>query len=200
MKKQNFSLNKLFLNNDYIKEIVISEKAIQTKVKKLAAEINKDYKDTETLIIICVLRGAYHFFTDLVKYIKIPVVLDFISVSSYGTKKTSSGIVRIIKDIKEDIHDKDVLVVEDIIDTGLTYHNLLETLLTRHPKSIKNCILVNKPSKRLVEIEVNYEGYQIEDKFVVGYGLDYMEYFRNLPFIFVPNDEVLNKFGLVLDE
>lgn len=193
-------IGNLFLNNDYIKEIVISEKEIQQKVKSLANRINEDYKNTDSLIVICVLRGAVHFFADLVKQLKIPVVLDFISVTSYGNRKTSSGIVRIIKDIKEDIQNKDVLIIEDIIDTGLTYHNLLQTLGTRSPRSIRSCILVNKPSKRLVNIDVNYEGYVIEDKFVVGYGLDYMEYFRNVPFIFVPNEKLLNQAGLILEE
>lgn len=194
------SMIKLFESTDFVSEVIITEQQIKDKVKVLAEKINNDYKDTNALVVVCVLRGAVHFFADLVKHLRIPVILDFISVSSYGKAKVSSGIVRIIKDINEDINNKDVLIIEDIIDTGLTFHNLLETLSAKHPKSIKTCVLVDKPSKRQVDVNVNYVGFEIEDKFVVGYGLDYMEFFRNVPFIFVPDDELLNKFGLILDE
>ncbi|HOK40259.1 MAG TPA: hypoxanthine phosphoribosyltransferase [bacterium] len=196
----NQELKEIIYKKSFIKEIVINREELQNRIKELGEKITRDYQNENEIIIICVLRGAVMFFTDIIKYINLPIILDFISVSSYGKSKKSSGIVRIIKDIKENIENKNVLIIEDIVDTGLTLINLKKTLETRNPKSLKVCCLINKPSQRLVPLEIDYVGFTIEDKFVVGYGLDYSEFFRNYDFIFVPNEEVLNKAGLYLDE
>jgi len=194
------NLKEILNNKNFIKEIVIDEITLKKKIEELGKQITDDYKNEDDLIAICVLRGSVMFFTDLVRQIKIPIILDFIAVESYGNRKSSSGTVRILKDIKENIEGKNVLLVDDIVDTGLTFASLKDTLLAKRPKTLKFCTLITKPSQIIVPVDINYQGFEIENKFVVGYGLDYSEYFRNLNFIFVPDDKILNKAGLILEE
>jgi len=170
------------VGND-IQEKLISEAEIQEKVKELGKRISGDYGDAENLIVVGILKGAIIFLSDLVREITIPINLDFMAVSSYGTNIHSSGAVRILKDLEVDIEDKHVLIVEDIVDTGLTLKYLLENLKSRSPKSVKTCTLLDKPERRTVGVKVDYNGFNIPDRFVVGYGLDYAERYRNLPYI-----------------
>ncbi|AZR74605.1 hypoxanthine phosphoribosyltransferase [Anoxybacter fermentans] len=179
------------LRND-IEEIILTEEQIQKRIEELGAEINAAYADKpEELIMVGVLRGGFIFMADLARQIKRQVTFDFIDVSSYGTGTESSGSVRIIKDLEEDIKGKHVLIVEDIIDTGLTLKKVIEMLKTREPASIKVCTLLDKPARRTEKhITSDFNGFEIPDKFVVGYGLDYAEKYRNLPFIGVLKPEV----------
>lgn len=163
-------------------DILISEEEISKKILEIADRINKDYKGRD-LILICVLKGGVMFMCDLAKRLDLNVRLDFMSVSSYGAETTSSGVVKIIKDLDDSIAGKDVLVVEDIIDSGNTLSYLLDILEKRGPKSIKLCTLLDKPSRREKDVTVDYVCFEIEDKFVVGYGLDYDQRYRNLPYI-----------------
>lgn len=163
-------------------KVLISEEEISKKIKELADQISKDYAG-KTLHLICVLKGGVFFMTELSKHITVPVTIDFMSVSSYGDATVSSGRVRILKDLDESIEGRDVLVVEDIIDSGRTLSYLLEMLKNRQPESLKLCTLLDKPSRREVDVKVDYTGYQIPDEFVVGYGLDYAQIYRNLPYI-----------------
>lgn len=172
-----------------IKEILLSEEQINKRVKELAALINNDYKGKD-LFLIGVLKGSFIFLSDLVKHIKINTTIDFMMISSYEGKQ-SSGIVRILLDLKQPIEGKDVLIVEDIVDTGLTISYLLKTMKARRPLSIEVCSLLNKPSCRKIKVNLKYIGFDIPDKFVVGYGLDYKEHYRNLPYIGVLKDEVI---------
>ena len=166
-----------------IQSVVVSQAIIQKKVRELANKISDDYNGKE-LVLIGVLKGGFVFLADLAREITIPVAVDFISVSSYGSSSKSSGVVRILKDIDIDISNKHLLLVEDLIDTGLTLSHLKELFRTRNPKSIKVCTILDKPSKRLIELPVEYPGIEIPDKFVVGYGLDYAEKYRNLPEVY----------------
>ena len=163
-------------------KVWISEEEIDAKVRELGEMISKDYAGKE-LHMICVLKGGVFFMCELAKRINVPVSLDFMSVSSYGNDTKSSGIVRIVKDLDEGIEGKDVLVVEDIIDSGRTLSYLLENLKNRNPKSLKLCTLLDKPDRREVKVNVDYTGFSIPDAFVVGYGLDYGQKYRNLPYI-----------------
>lgn len=163
-------------------KVLISEEEIGKKIKELADQISKDYAG-KTLHLICVLKGGVFFMTELSKHITVPVTIDFMSVSSYGDATVSSGRVRILKDLDESIEGREVLVVEDIIDSGRTLSYLLEMLKTRQPDSLRLCTLLDKPSRREVDVKVDYTGYQIPDEFVVGYGLDYAQIYRNLPYI-----------------
>ena len=165
-----------------IEEILIEQVEIKKKVQELAEQISRDYLHKKPHII-CVLKGAVFFLADLTRALTIPVTVDFMAVSSYGSSTETSGVVRIIKDLDESIQGRDILIVEDIIDTGLTLHYLQENLSARGPASIKVCTLLDKPSKRKAEVSVAYCGFAIPDKFVVGYGLDYAEDYRNLPYI-----------------
>lgn len=165
-----------------VKNILISEEAIQKKTQELGRKISKDYRGKE-VVIVAIMRGAMLFLADLVRHITVPAAIDFMFVTSYKRASKSSGVIRIIKDIKEDIEDKHVLIVEDIVDTGLTFSYLKKYLKAHNPKSIKICTLLDKPSRRLVKVRPNYVGFTIPDEFVVGYGLDYLEYYRNLPYI-----------------
>ncbi len=160
--------------------VMISREQIDEMVKRIGAEISNDYAGEEVLLI-CVLRGAFIFTADLIREIKLPCYVDFIAVSSYGSSTESSGFVKIVKDIEINIENKHVIVVEDIIDSGLTLKKLTNLLSTRNPKSIALCTAFDKPSRRKVDIEVKYCGMQIPDEFVVGYGLDFAELYRNLP-------------------
>ncbi|MFI3200923.1 MAG: hypoxanthine phosphoribosyltransferase [Eubacteriales bacterium] len=164
-----------------IKEM-ISEKEMTEKIRRMGVQISKDYEGKE-IHLICVLKGGAYFATELSKHITVPVSIDFMSVSSYGDELESSGIVKIIKDLDEPLKGKDVLVVEDIVDSGRTLSYLLEMLEKREPNSLGLCTLLDKPSRRVIEVKVDYTGFQIPDEFVVGFGLDYEQKYRNLPYI-----------------
>lgn len=160
-------------------ELLVSSKEIEAKVHELGARINGDYRG-QNLVLVGILRGAVVFLSDLMREIEVPCEIDFIEVSSYGTGTTSSGVVRILKDLRENISGRHVLIVEDIIDTGLTLAYLRRTLLARGPASLEICTLLSKPSRRRVELDVKYLGFEVPDEFVVGYGIDYAGYYRNL--------------------
>lgn len=163
-------------------KVMISEEEVEKKVLELAEQINKDYAG-RSVKLICILKGSVFFTCELAKRLTIPVTLDFMSVSSYGSAQVSSGRVKIVKDLDESIEDDDVLVIEDIIDSGNTLRYLLDLLSSRNPASIKLCTLLDKPDRRVTDVKVDYVGFQIPDKFVVGYGLDYDQHYRNLPYI-----------------
>ena len=165
-----------------ISEIFISESDIKNKVYEIAKKIEKDF-DKQELLLIGILKGASIFVSDLMRNINLDVNIDFMAVSSYGMSTTSSGVVKILKDLDEDISDKNVIIVEDIIDTGLTLKYLKDYLSNKNAKTLKICTLLDKPSRRKCDIQVDYVGFEIEDKFIVGYGIDYMEKYRNLPYI-----------------
>ncbi len=174
---------------DIVDRIVLTEDVIQARVKELAAEVSHDYSG-ETISLLCILKGGLMFLTDLSKHITVPVSFDFIGISSYGDSTRSSGVVRITKDLEESIEGRHVLIVEDIIDTGLTLSYLIKNLTSRHPASIRICTLLDKTANRSVDIPVNYVGFQVPDEFLVGYGLDFRELFRNTPYIFVLKPEL----------
>lgn len=166
---------------DKIREL-IPEAEITKRISELGAQISKDYAGKE-LHVICILKGGVFFMCELVKHITVPVTHDFMSVSSYGDKTVSSGRVKIIKDLDDSIEGKEVLIVEDIVDSGRTLHHLLQLLRARNPESIRLCTLLDKPDRREVEIPVDYIGFSVPDLFVVGYGLDYVQHYRNLPYV-----------------
>ena len=170
-----------------LNEVLYSEEEIKLKVKKLTKKIEKDYAGEE-LLVVCILKGASIFCSDLIREIDLDVNMDFMCVSSYGNSTVSSGTVKIIKDLDVNIENKNVLIVEDIIDSGLTLHSLVDTLKTRNPKSLKLCTLLDKPERRKADIKVDYVGFVIEDKFIVGYGIDYAEKYRNLSYIGLVED------------
>lgn len=163
-------------------DVLLSEEEVDAKIKYLGEQISKDYSGKE-VHLIGVLKGSVFFACELAKRIMVPVTMDFMSVSSYGKDTKSSGVVKIIKDLDESIKDKDVIVVEDIVDSGNTLSYLLEILEARQPKSLRLCTLLDKPERRVKDVKVDYTGFQIPDEFVVGYGLDYAQKYRNLPFI-----------------
>ncbi|WP_027701432.1 hypoxanthine phosphoribosyltransferase [Metaclostridioides mangenotii] len=167
--------------------VMLSEEEIKAKVIELAKQIEKDYKG-EDVLVVGILKGASVFVADLIRCINLDVNIDFMSVSSYGAGTQTSGSVKILKDLDVNIEGKNVLVVEDIIDSGLTLSNLVATLETRKPKSLKLCTLLDKPERRTADIYVDYVGFVIEDKFIVGYGIDYDEKYRNLPYIAIVED------------
>lgn len=164
-----------------IKEL-FSEEAIDARIRELGAQISRDYAGKE-LHLICVLKGSSFFTCELAKRITVPVYLDFMSVSSYGSETTSSGVVKIVKDLDSPLKGKDVIVVEDIVDTGHTLSYLMGMLKGREPASLRLCTLLDKPERRVAEVFVDYIGFAIPDKFIVGYGLDYDQKYRNLPYI-----------------
>ena len=172
-----------------VEEILIPEEEIKKRVQELGEEITRDYEGKE-ILAICVLKGASVFMADLVRHIKVPLKFDFIAVSSYGDSTFSLGAVKILKDIDQDIAGKDVLLVEDIIDTGYTLNYLKRIFQARNPNSLKVCTLLSKPSRRKIDVEVDYCGFEIPDKFVVGYGLDFRGYYRNYPYIFTLKEEI----------
>ncbi len=176
------------MNKD-IREILIEEKALQEKVKELGAKITADYKDKD-LLLICVLKGAVIFVSDLMRQIDTALDIDFMAISSYGANTQSSGVVRILKDLNTSIEGKHVLIVEDIIDSGLTLSYLVENLKSRGPASVEICTILDKPDRRKIDLYIKYTGFKIPDEFVVGYGLDYAEKYRNLPYIAVLKEEV----------
>ncbi|KYO69285.1 hypoxanthine phosphoribosyltransferase [Thermovenabulum gondwanense] len=175
-----------------IKEILISEEEIKAKLKELGEKITRDYRDSDNILLVGVLKGAIIFIADLIRHIDLPLEVDFMAVSSYGASTESSGVVRILKDLEQNIQGKNILIVEDIIDSGLTLSYLYNLLKSRNPADIKICTLLDKPSRRKVNIKVDYLGFEIPDYFVVGYGLDYNEKYRNLPFIGVLKPEAIN--------
>lgn len=162
--------------------VLISEEDVDKKVREVAAQISKDYEGKE-VHLICVLKGSVFFACELAKRITVPVTLDFMSVSSYGDDTKSSGVVKIVKDLDEPLENKDVLIVEDIIDSGRTLSYLIEILKKRNPASLHLCTLLDKPDRRVRPVHVNYTCFEIPDEFVVGYGLDYAQKYRNLPYI-----------------
>jgi hypoxanthine phosphoribosyltransferase len=175
-----------------IKEVLFSEDAIISKVKEIAASLSEDYKG-KALLVVGVLKGSVMFTSELLKYISIPCELDFIAVSSYGNSSQTSGVVRILKDLDNDVAGKDVIIVEDIVDTGLTLSYLLKYFEDRNANSIEIVSLLNKPVRRKADINVKYYGFEVPDEFIVGYGIDYAERYRNLPFIASLKEEVYNK-------
>jgi len=162
--------------------VMLTEKEVNARIQAIGEEISRDYAG-KSVHLVCVLKGGSFFMCELAKRITLPVSIDFMSVSSYGKDTKSSGVVKIIKDLDEPLKDKDVIVVEDIIDSGRTLAYLLELLGKRGPKSLSLCTLLDKPSRRVVDVDVNYTGFEIPDVFVVGYGLDYNQKYRNLPYI-----------------
>jgi len=172
----------VLLNDEQI-EILISESEIKARINHLAKEISDTYKASDQLVVIGLLRGSFIFIADLVRRLNLPVEVDFITVSSYGNEMESSRQVRIIKDLETSIKNRDVLVVEDIIDTGHTLAQVLQIMQTRKPKSLSVCTLLNKPSRREIEVDVTWTGFDIPDEFVIGYGIDYAQQGRNLPHI-----------------
>ena len=172
-----------------IQEVLFSEEQLARRIEEIAEQINRDYADKE-ILLVSVLRGSFIFMADLARKITRPCRIDFMSVSSYGKSTTSSGQVQITKDLSEDISGLHVIVIEDILDSGNTLSYLLRILEQRHPASIRLCTLLDKPDRRKVEVAVHYSGFTIPDAFVVGYGLDYAERYRNLPYIGILKPEV----------
>jgi len=173
-----------------VAEVLITEEELQTRVAELGQAISADYQGKDPLLV-CILRGAVVFLSDLIRQMTIPHEMDFMAVSSYGgTRTESTGIVRILMDLKTNIHGRHVLIVEDIVDTGLTLDYIMANLKTRQPASLRTCALLNKQERRRVDVPLDYVGFNIPDKFVVGYGLDYGEKYRNLPFIGVLKPEL----------
>ncbi|MBQ2935915.1 MAG: hypoxanthine phosphoribosyltransferase [Lachnospiraceae bacterium] len=162
--------------------VLLTEEEVDARIKAIGEQISKDYEGKE-VHLICVLKGGSFFMCELAKRITVPVSLDFMSVSSYGTETKSSGVVKIVKDLDETIMGKDVIVIEDIIDSGRTLSYLLEMLKDRKPASLRLCTLLDKPDRRVVDVNIDYTGFAIPDEFVVGYGLDYAQKYRNLPYI-----------------
>ena len=175
-----------------IERVLITKEELDKQVEELGKRISKDYEGKE-LVIIGVLKGGFIFLSDLARKITIPVDLDFMSVSSYGDSSKSSGVVKIIKDLDTNIDGKHVLIVEDIIDTGLTLNHLVELLKTRGPLSVKICAALDKPSRRLADVKVEYKGIEIPDEFVIGYGLDYAGKYRNIPEVCVLKKDIYMK-------
>jgi len=178
------------VKND-IKEVLLTESDLANKISQIGKSISKDYEGRE-LILIGVLKGSVMFMADLMKKIEIPCSMDFMAVSSYGNSTKSTGVVRILKDLDFEIEGKDVLIVEDIIDTGVTLKYLVEYLKARKPNSLEICSLLNKQDRRKVDISAKYIGFEVPDFFLVGFGLDYAEKYRNLPFIGILKEEIYN--------
>jgi hypoxanthine phosphoribosyltransferase len=171
-------------------EVLIDEGALAGRVTELAEEVSTDYAERD-LLLIGVLKGAVFFMADLMRQITVPCEVDFMAISSYGGSTDSSGVVRILKDLDINIRDRDVLVVEDIIDSGLTLQYLMRNLRSREPASLEVCALMTKPARREIEVPVRYVGFEIPNRFVIGYGLDFAERYRNLPYVGVLNERVI---------
>ena len=175
-------MNKAY--SKYLAEVLIDEERLQARIAELGAQISQDYRDCEDLLLLCILKGGVMFMSDLSRHVHVPHMIDFMAASSYGAgARKSAGSVRIDMDLRMDVKGKHVLVVEDIIDSGHTLSFVIKTLRNREPASLKLCALLNKQSRRQVDIQVDYIGFNIENKFVFGYGLDLDERFRNLPFV-----------------
>lgn len=162
--------------------VMITEEEVDKRIAQLAEQISRDYEG-RAVHLVCILKGSIFFTCELAKRLTIPVTLDFISVSSYGNDTKSSGVVRMVKDLDEPLEGKDVIVIEDIIDSGRTLSYLLENLSSRNPGSLRLCTLLDKPDRRVTDVKVDYTGFEIPDEFVIGYGLDYAQRYRNLPYI-----------------
>lgn len=177
--------------DEVVGEVLIDQESLARRIKELAQQLTDDYTaaQTEELVIVGILRGSVIFLSDLIRQVQLPLILDFMAVSSYTKGTKSSGAVRIIKDLSTSIEGKDVLIVEDIVDTGLTLKNLTEMLSARHPRSLRICTLLDKPCRRTCDVTVDYRGFEVEDKFVVGFGLDYDDMYRQLPFVGVLKPE-----------
>lgn len=175
-----------------VETILFDKEVLAHRIQELGEEISKDFAGEEVLLV-GILKGASVFLSDLVRKISLPAYIDFMVVSSYGNSAETSGVVRIIKDLDENIEGKNVIVVEDIIDTGLTLAYLNQNLLSRHPKSLKICTLLDKPTRREKEINIDYKGFEVPDEFIIGYGIDYAEKYRNLPFVGILKREVYEK-------
>ena len=180
-------MHDIYADVDYT---LIDEKRLQARIQEMADQITADYNGQDDLLLICVLKGGYMFLADLSRALKRPHTLDFMGVSSYGSGTASSGAVQIIMDLKQPIDGRNVLIIEDIIDSGRTLDYMRRTLLARNPASLRICSLLNKPSRREIDVAVEYVGFDIPDEFVVGYGLDFDELYRNLPFIAVLKPEL----------
>jgi hypoxanthine phosphoribosyltransferase len=163
-------------------EVLIPEDRLQARIAELGRQISEDYRG-KAVHLVCVLKGAYPFLADLARWIEVPVTIDFLAVSSYGKGKSTSGEVQLTKDLDQSLEGKDVIVVEDIADTGLTLNYLLNLLRSRRPASLKVCALLSKPSRRQIDVAVDYVGFEIPDRFVVGYGLDHDQLYRNLRYV-----------------
>lgn len=179
------------MHND-IQEILVTEQQLQQKIQELGAAISRDYAGKD-LLLVAILKGSVVFMADLMRAVTIPCNIDFMVVSSYGKGTSTSGLVKIVKDLDQDLNGKHVLIVEDILDTGVTLSNLVPMLKMRNPASVKICTILDKPSRRKADIEADYRGYQIPDEFAVGYGLDYAENYRNLPYVGVLKREVYER-------
>lgn len=174
-----------------LSDILLDPETLQKRIAELGAEISKDYEGKE-LVVLCVLKGSAVFTVDLIKHLHLRVSLDFISISSYGASTKSTGVVKMLKDMEENIEGKHVLIVEDIVDTGLTLDYLCRSLKMREPASLKICSLLSKPARRKAELPIDYLGFTIDDHFVVGYGLDYLSFYRNLPYIGILDTSLLD--------
>lgn len=163
-------------------EVLLTEEEVDRRIQEIGDQISRDYAG-KSVHLVCVLKGGSFFMCELAKRISVPVSIDFMSVSSYGGDTKSSGVVRIVKDLDESLKDKHVIVIEDIVDSGRTLSYLLDMLQSRGPEDVKLCTLLDKPERRVVEVKVDYKGFEIPDEFVVGYGLDYDQKYRNLPYI-----------------
>ncbi|HET89188.1 MAG TPA: hypoxanthine phosphoribosyltransferase [Chloroflexi bacterium] len=178
-----------------VEKVLISEQDIQARIVELGREITAAYTDQDRLLLICVLKGAFMFLADLVRQIEVRHAVDFIEISSYGSGTVSSGVVRILLDLEQDITGRHVLIVEDIVDTGRTLDYITRNLQTRGPASLRVCTLLNKPSRREIDVPLDFVGFEVPDEFVAGYGLDFAEAYRNLPFIGVLKPELYKPQG-----
>ncbi len=169
-------------------EVLCSEEEIGQRIKEIGEQISKDYRD-KNLYVVSLLKGSFVFAADLVRKISVPVKIGFMATSSYGNSETTSGNVKMTMDITDDLEEYDVIVVDDIVDSGFTMNFVLEHLKTKNPKSLASCVLLDKPSRRQIKMQPDYIGFTIEDKFVVGYGLNYGDYYRNIPYVFAVTDE-----------
>jgi hypoxanthine phosphoribosyltransferase len=177
---------------DDIAEVLITQQEIESRVRELGEQISKDYQSLDPLLV-GILRGVFIFMADLVRNITIPIEIDFIGITRYGPSSQTEGIVRLTKDLEFSIQDRHVLFVEDIIDTGLSLRYILRNLQARQPASLKICALFNKPRKRFLDLDIDYTGFTLPDKFIVGYGLDYDEQYRNLPFVGILQENVITR-------
>ena len=168
--------------NNSIGKILVSEEQLASRIREMGADVTRDYRDKD-LLLLGILKGAVLFLSDLIRHIEIPAEVDFMAVASYGSATKTSGVVQILKDLEEPVEGRDVLIVEDIVDTGLTLRYLLENLTGRGPRSVEVCALLSKREARIVDVPVRYVGFEIPDRFAIGYGLDHAERYRNLPYV-----------------
>jgi len=175
---------------DDIEKVLISEEEIDARIRTLAAEMNAVYSDEDLPLLVCILKGAFMFLSDLVRHLDFRHEVDFMEISSYGAATKSSGVVRILLDLASSIEGRNLVIVEDIVDTGHTLHYILRNLKTRNPESLRVATLLNKPSRREIDVPVDFVGFKVPNEFVMGYGLDYAQQYRNIPFVGVLKPEV----------